>query len=132
MDWRRPWVNPHDQKSRRTPRGFRPSPVRKEHAEAGDPLRSKWASPANPSGICQLGRGAHLSLHGTNNRRRRRGHARASACIPMMSPRVPLIPVGTTVRLINEPVKVAWVDGELLLEAHPPVDAQRPALTQSR
>src|SRR6201985_3668731 len=36
----------------------------------------------------------------------------------------PLIPVGTAVRLINEPVKVAWVDGELLLEAHPPVDAQ--------
>jgi hypothetical protein len=28
------------------------------------------------------------------------------------------------VRLINEPVKVAWVDGELLLEAHPPVDSQ--------
>jgi L,D-transpeptidase ErfK/SrfK len=36
----------------------------------------------------------------------------------------PLIPVGTPVRLINVPVKVAWVDGELLLEAHPPVDAQ--------
>jgi L,D-transpeptidase ErfK/SrfK len=35
----------------------------------------------------------------------------------------PMIPVGTPVRLINEPVKVAWVDGELLLEAHPPVDA---------
>jgi hypothetical protein len=28
------------------------------------------------------------------------------------------------VRLINEPIKVAWVDGELLLEAHPPVDAE--------
>jgi hypothetical protein len=28
------------------------------------------------------------------------------------------------VRLINVPVKVAWVDGELLLEAHPPVDAE--------
>ncbi len=27
-------------------------------------------------------------------------------------------------RLVNEPVKVAWVDGELLLEAHPPVDSQ--------
>jgi L,D-transpeptidase ErfK/SrfK len=36
----------------------------------------------------------------------------------------PLIAVGTPVRLINEPIKVAWVDGELLLEAHPPVDAQ--------
>jgi L,D-transpeptidase ErfK/SrfK len=36
----------------------------------------------------------------------------------------PLIAVGTQVRLINQPVKVAWIDGELLLEAHPPVDAQ--------
>jgi len=35
-----------------------------------------------------------------------------------------LLPVGTPVRLINVPVKVAWIDGELLLEAHPPVDAQ--------
>jgi len=32
--------------------------------------------------------------------------------------------VGTPVRIVNEPVKVAWVDGELLLEAHPPVDAE--------
>ena len=36
----------------------------------------------------------------------------------------PMTPVGTPVRLINVPVKVAWIDGELLLEAHPPVDAQ--------
>src|SRR5256886_12193407 len=35
-----------------------------------------------------------------------------------------LVPIGTPVRLVNEPVKVAWVDGELLLEAHPPVDAE--------
>jgi hypothetical protein len=28
------------------------------------------------------------------------------------------------VRFVNEPVKLAWVDGELLLEAHPPVDAE--------
>jgi L,D-transpeptidase ErfK/SrfK len=36
----------------------------------------------------------------------------------------PLVPVGTKVTLINEPVKIAYVDGELLLEVHPPVDAQ--------
>jgi hypothetical protein len=34
----------------------------------------------------------------------------------------PLIPVGTKVWLINEPVKVAFAAGELLMEAHPPVD----------
>ena len=37
---------------------------------------------------------------------------------------MPQVPNGTEVRIINEPIKVAWVDGELLLEAHPPVDAE--------
>jgi hypothetical protein len=35
-----------------------------------------------------------------------------------------IVPVGTKVWLINEPVKVAYVDGELLLEAHPQIDAE--------
>jgi hypothetical protein len=35
-----------------------------------------------------------------------------------------LLPIGESVRLINVPVKVAWTGSELLLEAHPPVDAQ--------
>ena len=34
------------------------------------------------------------------------------------------MPVGTKVRLINEPVKMAWVAGQLLIEVHPPVDAE--------
>ncbi len=32
--------------------------------------------------------------------------------------------MGTKVYLVNEPVKTAYADGELLLEVHPPVDAQ--------
>ena len=36
----------------------------------------------------------------------------------------PEVPVGTAVHIINEPIKVAWVDGRLFLEAHPPVDDQ--------
>jgi L,D-transpeptidase ErfK/SrfK len=36
----------------------------------------------------------------------------------------PTVPVGTKVRIINEPVKTAFVNGELLLEAHPPVDKE--------
>jgi len=32
--------------------------------------------------------------------------------------------VGTKVRLVNAPVKVAWVDGRLFLEVHPPVNAE--------
>jgi L,D-transpeptidase ErfK/SrfK len=36
----------------------------------------------------------------------------------------PLVPVGTKVWLINDPVKVTYVAGDLLMEAHPPVDSE--------
>jgi L,D-transpeptidase ErfK/SrfK len=36
----------------------------------------------------------------------------------------PIVPVNTTVWLINEPVKVARVAGQVWLEVHPPVDEQ--------
>jgi L,D-transpeptidase ErfK/SrfK len=36
----------------------------------------------------------------------------------------PLVPVGTPVYLVNEPLKLAWVNGALILEAHPPVNAE--------
>jgi L,D-transpeptidase ErfK/SrfK len=72
------------------------------------------------------GNGTYL-IHGTNNPIAV-GLAVTHGCIRMYPDDVaalyPLIPVGTPVRLINDPLKVAWVDGELLLEAHPPVDAQ--------
>jgi L,D-transpeptidase ErfK/SrfK len=72
------------------------------------------------------GNGTYL-IHGTNNPIAV-GLAVTHGCIRMYPDDVaalfPLIPVGTPVRLINVPVKVAWIDGELLLEAHPPVDAQ--------
>src|SRR5260370_39620510 len=72
------------------------------------------------------GNGTYL-IHGTNNPIAV-GLAVTHGCIRMYPDDVaalfPLIAVGTQVRLINQPVKVAWVDGELLLEAHPPVDAE--------
>jgi hypothetical protein len=56
------------------------------------------------------------------------GMAITHGCIRMYPEDVaalfPLVPVGTKVWLINDPVKVAYVDGHLLLEAHPPVDGE--------
>jgi L,D-transpeptidase ErfK/SrfK len=110
---------------------YPPESVRKEHAEAGDPLPASVPSgPDNPLGLFAMrlaaGNGTYL-IHGTNNPIAV-GLAVTHGCIRMYPDDVealfPLIPVGTPVRLINVPVKVAWVDGELLLEAHPPVDAE--------
>ena len=66
-------------------------------------------------------------IHGTNNPQAV-GMAVTHGCIRMYPEDIEalfkIVPVGTKVWLINEPVKVAYVDGELLLEAHPQIDAE--------
>ncbi len=131
MDWRTPLGITHVIGKQKNPVWYPPASVRKEHLEAGDPLPASVPSgPDNPLGLFAMrlaaGNGTYL-IHGTNNPIAV-GLAVTHGCIRMYPDDVaalfPLIPVGTVVRLINEPIKVAWLDGELLLEAHPPVDAQ--------
>jgi L,D-transpeptidase ErfK/SrfK len=66
-------------------------------------------------------------IHGTNNPLAV-GMAITHGCIRMYPEDVAAlfaaVPVGTKVWLINDPVKVAYVDGDLLLEVHPPVDGE--------
>jgi len=131
MDWRTPLGVTHVIQKQKDPTWYPPESVRKEHAAAGDPLPATVPpGPDNPLGQYAMrlaaGNGTYL-IHGTNNPIAV-GLAVTHGCIRMYPDDVaalfPLIPVGTSVRLINDPVKVAWIDGELLLEAHPPVDAQ--------
>ena len=131
MDWRTPLGLTRVIQKIKDPVWYPPESVRKEHAAAGDPLPPKVPSgPDNPLGLFAMrlaaGNGTYL-IHGTNNPIAV-GLAVTHGCIRMYPDDVealfPLVPVGTPVRLINEPLKVVWVDGELLLEAHPPVDAE--------
>ena len=131
MDWQTPLGLTRVIQKIKDPIWFPPESVRKEHAAAGDPLPTRVPpGPDNPLGNYAMrlaaGKGTYL-IHGTNNPIAV-GLAVTHGCIRMYPDDVaalfPLIPVGTPVYLINEPVKVAWIDGELLLEAHPPVDAQ--------
>jgi L,D-transpeptidase ErfK/SrfK len=131
MDWRTPLGLTHVIAKQKDPTWYPPESVRKEHAAAGDPLpASVPPGPDNPLGAYAMrlaaGNGTYL-IHGTNNPIAV-GLPVTHGCIRMYPDDVaalfPLVPVGTPVRLINVPIKVAWVDGELLLEAHPPVDAQ--------
>jgi L,D-transpeptidase ErfK/SrfK len=131
MDWHTPIGLTHVIGKQKNPTWFPPASVRKEHAEAGDPLPVRVPpGPDNPLGAYAMrlaaGGGTYM-IHGTNNPIAV-GLAVTHGCIRMYPDDVaelfPLIPIGTPVYLINVPVKVAWVDGELLLEAHPPVDAE--------
>ena len=131
MDWRTPLGVTEVIAKQKDPWWFPTKSVRDEHAKDGDILPARVPpGPDNPLGTRALrlgaGKGTYL-IHGTNNPIAV-GLAVTHGCIRMYPEDVealfPLVPVGTKVRIVNEPVKVAWVGGELLLEAHPPVDAQ--------
>jgi L,D-transpeptidase ErfK/SrfK len=131
MDWRTPIGETRIIAKVRNPTWTPPESVRKEHAARGDTLpRVVPAGPDNPLGLYAMrlavGGGSYL-IHGTNNPVAV-GMAVTHGCIRMYPEDIaalfPLVPVNTKVRLINEPVKAAWVAGQLLIEVHPPVDAQ--------
>ncbi|HEX4387564.1 MAG TPA: L,D-transpeptidase family protein [Steroidobacteraceae bacterium] len=129
MDWRTPLGETHVIAKIRHPAWYPPESVRKEHEKNEDPLpKMVPAGPDNPLGDFAMrlaaGGGSYM-IHGTNNPTAV-GMAVTHGCIRMYPEDVAavfaLVPVGTKVRLINEPVKVAVVNGQLLVEAHPPVD----------
>ncbi len=130
MDWKTPLGETHVIQKQKHPVWIPTESVRKEHIANGDPLPPGPVKPGpdNPLGDYAMrlaaGNGTYL-IHGTNNPMAV-GMAITHGCIRMYPEDVaalfPLIPVGTKVWLINEPVKVAFVDGELFVEAHPPVD----------
>ena len=131
MDWHTPLGRTTVVNKKERPSWTPPASVRKEHIANGDPLPAVVPpGPDNPLGeyAMRLGipKGAYL-IHGTNNPIAV-GMAVTHGCIRMYPDDIkalfPLVPVGTPVYLINEPVKLAWIDGQLLLEAHPPVDAE--------
>ncbi len=131
MDWRTPIGETRVIAKIKHPAWYPPKSIRKEHAENGDPIPDVVPpGPDNPLGDFALrlaaGNGEYM-IHGTNNPIAV-GMSVTHGCIRMYPEDVaalfPLIPVGTKVWLINDPVKVAWVDGQLLVEAHPPVDAE--------
>jgi L,D-transpeptidase ErfK/SrfK len=131
MDWRTPLGDTQVIAKVKHPSWYPPESIRKEHEANGDPIpKVVPAGPDNPLGDFALrlaaGHGEYM-LHGTNNPTAV-GMAVTHGCIRMYPEDVAalfaLVPIGTRVRLVNEPVKVAWVDGQLLLEAHPPVDAE--------
>lgn len=131
MDWKTPLGVTRIISKQKNPSWYPPESVRKEHAANGEKLPSVIGpGPDNPLGAyamrLNITPGAYL-IHGTNNPLAV-GMAVTHGCMRMYPEDIealfPQVPVGTPVRIINEPVKTAFVNGELLLEAHPPVDAE--------
>ena len=131
MDWKTPLGVTKIVNKQKNPSWYPPESVRKEHAANGEKLPGVIGpGPDNPLGAyamrLAITPGAYL-IHGTNNPLAV-GMAVTHGCMRMYPEDIEAlfqqVPVGTPVRITNEPVKTAFVNGELLLEVHPPVDAE--------
>jgi L,D-transpeptidase ErfK/SrfK len=131
MDWKSPLGETSIVAKQKNPNWYPPESIRKEHARNGDPIpKVVPPGPNNPLGAYKMRLGVGdgtYEIHGTNNPMAV-GMAITHGCIRMYPEDVaalfPKVPVGTKVWLINDPVKVTYVNGDLLMEAHPPVDGE--------
>lgn len=104
--------------------------LRADAAKHGDPLPDVFpASPYNPLGKYALRLGwSTFLIHGTN-RPDGIGSRVSAGCIRMLPDDIEhlfaLVPVGTQVRIINEPVKIGKVGEAFVLQVHPLLSEQR-------
>ena len=123
MDWETPLGRTQIVAMAKDPAWYPPQSVRDEHAADGDPLpRIVKPGPVNPLGTraLRLGIPGYL-IHGTN-RPAGVGMRVSHGCIRMFPEDVEFlfdrIPVKTSVRIIDVPVKMGWDGDELIAEIH--------------
>jgi len=104
-----------------------PASVKAEHAADGDILPNVVpAGPDNPLGPFKFGLGLPGYLIHGSNKKFGIGMRTSHGCFRMYNNNVlemaDMVPVGTTVRIINEPYKFGISGGKVYLEAHTPLD----------
>jgi L,D-transpeptidase ErfK/SrfK len=110
----------------RDPVWFVPASVRKEHREAGDPLpRQVPPGPDNPLGAYVLGLGIPgYLIHGTN-KPAGVGMRISHGCVRLFPEDIEYlyehVEIGSRVRIVNQPFLFGWQNGDLVLEAHAPL-----------
>lgn len=132
MDWETPLGRTSIISKVRNPSWYPPDSIRAEHAADGDPLpRIVPPGPDNPLGeyAMRLGLPGYL-IHGTN-RPDGVGMRVTHGCIRMFPEDIDYlfgrVDVSTTVRIINEPVKVGWNGDELVVEVHQTLEVAEPS-----
>jgi len=122
--WATPYINTKIIQKKKDPAWHPPESIRAEHAREGHPLpKVVPPGPENPLGqyAMRLGLPSYL-IHGTN-KPYGVGLRVSSGCIRMYPEDIKalfgMVPVGTPVRIVNQPYKVGVLNGKLMLEASP-------------
>ncbi|WP_077925452.1 L,D-transpeptidase family protein [Wohlfahrtiimonas larvae] len=128
MDWKTPLGTWKVTIKQEAPPWYPPESIRREHQEMGKGIlpRVVPAGPDNPLGnhVLRLNIPSYL-LHGTNDVTGI-GMRVTHGCMRFFPQNIEelhrIVPSGTPVSFINEPIKVGWKGDELLIEVHPPLE----------
>jgi L,D-transpeptidase ErfK/SrfK len=131
MDWETPLGKTSVISKVRNPSWYVPKSVLAEHEADGNPLpRIVPPGPDNPLGeyAMRLGLPGYL-IHGTN-RPAGVGMRVTHGCVRMFPEDIEFlfgkIDLNTTVRIINEPIKMGWSGNNLVMEVHPVLEVVMP------
>ena len=125
--WGSPITNTSITAKTPNPAWYPPKSIREEHAAEGDPLPTVVApGPNNPLGPFKFTMGTPGYLIHGSNKKFGIGMRVSHGCFRMLNNNVlelaGMAPVGTKLRIINEPYKFGVSGGKVYLEAHAPLD----------
>jgi L,D-transpeptidase ErfK/SrfK len=127
MDWNTPLGLTKIVSKQIDPEWRPPKSIKNEHAQDGETLPDVIrAGPDNPLGRYAMRLGIPGYLIHSTNKPYGVGMRVTHGCIRMYPEDIEKvfddIPVGTPVRIVNQPVKVGWLAGSLFIELHPPLE----------
>jgi L,D-transpeptidase ErfK/SrfK len=130
MDWKTPLGSTQVVAKQTDPAWYPPQSLKKEAAVSGESLPDVVRpGPDNPLGhyAIRLGMPGYL-IHSTN-KPYGVGMRVTHGCVRMYPEDIEAlfdgVALGTPVQIINQPIKVGWLDGTLYLEIHPPLAEDR-------
>lgn len=130
MDWKTPLGHTRVVAKQKDPAWYPPRSLKEEAAAAGETLPDVVKpGPDNPLGRYAIRLGIPGYLIHSTNKPYGVGMRVTHGCVRMYPEDIEMlfdeVPVGTPVQIVNQPVKVGWLDGTLFLEVHPPLAEDR-------
>jgi L,D-transpeptidase ErfK/SrfK len=129
MDWSTPLGHTQIVEKTENPSWRPPASIVAERTKEGQPLPEVMGpGPDNPLGrfAFRLGLPGYL-IHSTN-KPYGVGMRVTHGCVRMYPEDIdflyPLVPVGTPVAIVNQPIKVGWLGNRLYVEIHPPLEEE--------
>lgn len=127
QDWNTPLGITKIIRKTKNPSWIPPESIKKEHAEQGDPLPDVVpAGEDNPLGLYKMTLGIPGYLIHSTNKPYGVGMRVSHGCVRMYPEDIeqlfPEVDIGLPVHIVNQPIKVGWLNNAMYIEVHPELE----------